>query len=125
MPIEISLDHENKIIIIQVEGRITIEEYYYACNKAFELCKTNTINKLLVNLSRVNSSVFNTSDSFKFGKFGANSTINPFVVKPNSINFIYWDCQPMLLYFIKIEIEAAGQNYAQYGFTILRLNIFY
>ncbi len=58
------------------------------------------------------------------GKHGANSSINPFIVKPNSFNFIYWDCQPMLFYYTKIEIEAGGQNFTKYGFTILGFNFF-
>jgi hypothetical protein len=58
-------------------------------------------------------------------KYGANSTINPFIVKPNSFNFIYWDCQPMPLYYTKIIIEAGGLNFTKYGFTILGFNFFY
>jgi hypothetical protein len=63
--------------------------------------------------------------SMWLGKNGANSTINPFNVKPNSFNFIYWDCQPMPFYYTKIEIEAGGQNFTKYGFTILGFNFFY
>ncbi len=63
--------------------------------------------------------------SMWFGKFGANSTLNPFTVKPNSFNFIFWDCQPMPLYFMKIRCEAGGQNFTQHGFTFIGFNFFY
>jgi len=63
--------------------------------------------------------------SMWLGKNGANSSINPFIVKPNSFNFIYWDCQPMTFYYTKIEIEAGGQNFTKFGFTILGFNFFY
>ena len=63
--------------------------------------------------------------SMWLGKLGANSTINPFFVKPNSFNYVYWDCQPMPLYYTKIEIETAGETFTQFGFTILGFNFFY
>ena len=63
--------------------------------------------------------------SMHFGKLGANSTLFPFPVKAKSSTFIFWDCQPMPLYFIEITCEAAGQRYTKHGFTILGFNFFY
>jgi hypothetical protein len=63
--------------------------------------------------------------SMHFGKLGANSTLFPFPVQAKSSTFIFWDCQPMPLYFIEITCEAAGQSYTKHGFTILGFNFFY
>lgn len=63
--------------------------------------------------------------TMKLGTLGANSTIFPFPVEPRSSTFIFWDCQPMPMYFIKITCEAAGEKYTKYGFTILGFNFFY
>ena len=63
--------------------------------------------------------------TMQFGRFGANSTLFPFPVQAKSSTFIFWDCQPMPFYFIKITCEAAGQSYTKHGFTILGFNFFY
>lgn len=63
--------------------------------------------------------------TMQFGRFGANSTIFPFPVQAKSSTFIFWDCQPMPFYFIKITCEAGGQSYTKNGFTILGFNFFY
>jgi len=63
--------------------------------------------------------------TMQFGKLGANSTLFPFPVQAKSSTFIFWDCQPMPFYFIKITCEAAGQIYTKHGFTILGFNFFY
>ena len=60
----------------------------------------------------------------QFGELGANSTINPFPVKANSATFIFWDCQPMPMYYTKIRVEAGGQNFTKHGFTFLGFNFF-
>lgn len=62
--------------------------------------------------------------SMQFGELGASSNINPFPVKANSATFIFWDCQPMPMYYTKIEVEAGGQNFTKNGFTILGFNFF-
>ena len=63
--------------------------------------------------------------TMQFGRLGANSTLFPFPVQAKSSTFIFWDCQPMPFYFIKISCEAAGQKYIKNGFTILGFNFFY
>ena len=60
-----------------------------------------------------------------FGELGANSTIYPFPVKANSFTFIFWDCQPMPIYLIKITVEAGGETFIKNGITILGLNFFF
>jgi hypothetical protein len=62
--------------------------------------------------------------SMQFGELGANSTINPFPVKAKSATFIFWDCQPMPMYYTKIRVEAGGQNFTKNGFTFLGFNFF-
>jgi hypothetical protein len=63
--------------------------------------------------------------SMQFFGLGANSIINPFPVKPKSSAMIFWDCQPMPIYFTTISISAGGRNFTRYGFTLLGFNIFF
>ena len=63
--------------------------------------------------------------TMQFGKLGANSTLFPFPVAAKSSTFVFWDCQPMPLYFIKITCEAGGQTYIKNGITILGFNFFF
>jgi hypothetical protein len=63
--------------------------------------------------------------TMEFGELGANSTIKPFPVNANSFTFIFWDCQPMPIYFIKITVEAGGETFITNGITILGLNFFF
>lgn len=63
--------------------------------------------------------------SMQFFDLGANSIINPFLVKPKSSAVIFWDCQPMPIYFTTISISAGGQNFTKKGFTLLGFNIFF
>lgn len=80
---------------------------------------------VLVKNNRDESITVYVNYTMHFKKYGANSTIFPYDVKANSSALIFWDCQPMPFYYIKIRIEAGGQNFTQYGFTILGFNFFY
>jgi hypothetical protein len=63
--------------------------------------------------------------SMQFLNLGANSYINPFPVKAHSSAVIFWDCQPMPIYFTTVTISAGGENFTKNGFTLLGFNIFF
>jgi len=80
---------------------------------------------VVVNNNRDEQITVYVNYTMQFGRLGANSTIFPFPVKAKSSTFIFWDCQPMPIYFIEIRCEAAGQNYTKNGITILGFNFFF
>ncbi|NHJ40676.1 MAG: hypothetical protein FK731_11640 [Asgard group archaeon] len=63
--------------------------------------------------------------TMQFFDLGAKSIINPFPVNAHSSAVIFWDCQPMPIYFTTITITAGGENYTKNGFTLLGFNIFF
>lgn len=63
--------------------------------------------------------------TMQFFNLGARSIINPFPVNAHSSAVIFWDCQPMPIYFTTISITAGGENFTKNGFTLLGFNIFF
>lgn len=63
--------------------------------------------------------------TMQFLTLGARSIINPFPVNAHSSAIIFWDCQPMPIYFTTISITAGGENFTKNGFTLLGFNIFF
>jgi hypothetical protein len=69
MPVQVTFDTNDKIVIVKISDKASMDEHHAALEKSLQLCYKKKIKRLLVDLKDVDTKgIVTTASAFKFGK---------------------------------------------------------